>query len=221
MINQWTIMLTRQRGKYRYYCHVLICRHRDGRTSHILIDRDVFEYLLKLNSRWSINKGGYAYLPKHGYLHHIVMGIRSNPDLVCDHINRNKLDNRAANLRFCSKTINGMNQLRASNILGCTGVYKVRDRYVVRLCGRYIGSFGNLEHAKNIRKQEEDKIIEQELNGLSSNTSSKSISISSITQLIEAGNSSSDESGWDEGSVGTSRAIQTISRYPGRPSSAP
>lgn len=42
------------------------------------------------------------------YLHRAVLG-EPPPGMVCDHINGNGLDNRRENLRFVSKSLNGIN----------------------------------------------------------------------------------------------------------------
>jgi hypothetical protein len=53
------------------------------------------------------------------------------PDLVIDHINQNKSDNRASNLRWCSKSQNGLNVAIKTNTqqryisLTSVGTYKV------------------------------------------------------------------------------------------------
>jgi hypothetical protein len=53
------------------------------------------------------------------------------PDLVIDHINQNKSDNRACNLRWCSKSHNGLNVAIKTNTgqryisLTSAGTYKV------------------------------------------------------------------------------------------------
>ena len=51
--------------------------------------------------------------PKH-YIHHIVAGVflpaPTEEKCVIDHINRDKHDNRAENLRWVSRSVNGMNR---------------------------------------------------------------------------------------------------------------
>lgn len=50
---------------------------------------------------------------KYVKLHHIVMG-KPPAGFVTDHINRNTLDNRRANLRFCTPQENSLNTFRSS-----------------------------------------------------------------------------------------------------------
>lgn len=63
---------------------------------------------------WSINFHGYAVSKNRDinnnllFLHREILGI-SNTDLITDHINHNKLDNRKCNLRICTKLDNNKN----------------------------------------------------------------------------------------------------------------
>ena len=47
------------------------------------------------------------------YLHRLIMGAR--PYQEVDHVNRNPLDNRCCNLRFCTKKQNGSNRGKNKN----------------------------------------------------------------------------------------------------------
>ncbi len=59
--------------------------------------------------------GKYKY--RYIYLHQIVMG-KPPKGLVIDHINRNKLDNRKSNLRFCRQMGNAQNKTSSSGYKG-------------------------------------------------------------------------------------------------------
>jgi hypothetical protein len=67
------------------------------------VDDDDFERLSKY--KYALHKGyprrgnGYSVGPRH-YLHHDVLGPAPAPGLEVDHIDRNKLNNTKANLRY-------------------------------------------------------------------------------------------------------------------------
>jgi hypothetical protein len=81
---------------------------------------------------------------------------------IVDHINRNKLDNRRANLRIADKSINAINSgLRNTNTSGYKGiswskrgkkweVYIGKDNIRIRL-----GLFRKIQEAIQVRKQAE------------------------------------------------------------------
>lgn len=77
---------------------------------------------------WRLSSMGYAYTQVDGktkYLHRLVMG---EPDGEVDHRNRDKLDNRRANLRLATRSQNNANTSKRSN---CSsrhkGVYLAKD----------------------------------------------------------------------------------------------
>ena len=79
-----------------------------------------------------------------------------------DHINRNKSDNRLANLRECSRSVNSLNKpLRPENISGCAGVRKHTQsgKWIadIKVNGKftYLGLFADVKDAIKARKQAE------------------------------------------------------------------
>jgi hypothetical protein len=90
--------------------------------------------------------------------------VTNNQWKYVDHINRNKFDNRKANLRECSRSQNGMNRdLYANNKSGITGVYYNEDknRYEVSVkinCQQqYLGCFTDKTDAIKCRLHAEAK----------------------------------------------------------------
>jgi hypothetical protein len=58
------------------------------------------------------------------YLHNVLMNFAPNGTHVVDHINRDSLDNRLANLRIVDITTNNINQgMRKDNVTGTKGVH--------------------------------------------------------------------------------------------------
>lgn len=100
--------------------------------------------------KWFFDTDGYARRSVKGRsitMHHDIIG-RPVRGMVVDHINRNKLDNRACNLRFCTISQNSMNKkLQSNNTSGYRGVYfrKSDNKWlaIIRVSGRryYGGSF--------------------------------------------------------------------------------
>lgn len=61
---------------------------------------------------WRRGRTGYAVRWQHGstaYLHRLILGLARGDDREADHINRDRLDNRRANLRVASRAENGQN----------------------------------------------------------------------------------------------------------------
>ena len=76
--------------------------------------------------RWRLDRQGYVYRKVHGtriYLHHVVMPGDRWPMFMRDHISRDKLDNRATNLRWLTAAESTQNRDAAKcNITGVRGV---------------------------------------------------------------------------------------------------
>lgn len=76
--------------------------------------------------RWRLDKGGYVIRRAKGqriYLHQVVLPGDFYPALVRDHINRDKMDNRSANLRWVTPAENAQNtSAHGRNRTGFRGV---------------------------------------------------------------------------------------------------
>ena len=93
---------------------------------------------------WRLNRGGYAFSSKLGLLHRVILD--APPGVVVDHINRDPLDNRRANLRLATHADNMANRCRKAGALGpFRGVEQEGSRYKARFHGRgrkfYIGEY--------------------------------------------------------------------------------
>lgn len=92
-----------------------------GKGKVAIVDDDDFYWLRQFT--WCLAHG-YAQTTVHGnvrkYMHQLLLPRK--PGLVTDHINRNKLDNRRANLRRVTHADNQRNTV-ARNASGLKGVY--------------------------------------------------------------------------------------------------
>lgn len=120
----------------------------------ILISKKDKEIFSKNN--WAVNKAGYVYRrnkSKTMLLHREIMApIEKN--MVVDHINGNKLDNRRINLRICTHAQNMANsKMRKNNQSGYRGVYwnKEKSKYQVGITidkkVLYLGRFYDIKKA--------------------------------------------------------------------------
>lgn len=136
-----------------------------GRKNVYAIVDDDFDFNKK--HCYSLTQHGYAraniyegrdgdkYKYKYIYLHQLVMG--KPPDgLVIDHINRNKLDNRRENLRFCKQINNAHNKTTSSGYKGVHyqkkyAKYSTGKPWVAQITHNYktkhLGSFASPEEA--------------------------------------------------------------------------
>lgn len=84
--------------------------------------------------RWRLDKQGYVMRKAKGkriYLHHVVLPGRRYPEFVRDHINRDKLDNRSANLRWLTLQQSAQNKgaYERKHKLGLRGVMPIGSGY--------------------------------------------------------------------------------------------
>ena len=110
---------------------------------------------------WFMHTAGYAI--RHGkrrkgerskvFMHHEINGY-PEMGMQVDHINRNPLDNRKSNLRFCSVSQNQANTtMHVDNTSGKKGVtwHKRNKKWQAQImCGgkhNYLGQYDNLELA--------------------------------------------------------------------------
>ena len=85
------------------------------------------DYHLFKFMKWNIDSCGYArsyvHVKNRGtitiLMHHLIMGKK--PNLVVDHINQNKTDNRRCNLRFTTRSQNAIN---SNKKIGKTSKFK-------------------------------------------------------------------------------------------------
>jgi len=98
---------------------------------YAMVDDCDFEELSK--HKWYAEKSGNTFYAARGVtvdvnqqkiikMHRVILGL-SSPDVLCDHIDGNGLNNTRANIRSCTRNQNQMNKrLSAKNTTGFKGV---------------------------------------------------------------------------------------------------
>lgn len=120
-------------------------------NSDKIIKVDDEDYPLLSRFKWYISDSGYALTQirgqKHIKMHHLVWGSIDG-QLVIDHLNNDKLDNRKSNLRLCTQKDNSNNR----QIKGyCWD--ESRNKYIVRYKGKFYGRYVTEEEAEKAFKK--------------------------------------------------------------------
>lgn len=98
--------------KYFNHAEIIILNKDNEEIARAIIDLEDVERCSKL--KWGMGSQGYIEnRSKRILLHQFILGKEYHYRLIteiCDHINRNKLDNRKINLRIVSYSINNFNK---------------------------------------------------------------------------------------------------------------
>lgn len=136
--------------------------------NYFLCDLEDWQPISDMLTWWETESGyaradlgdGYGNLLFHVY----ALNIKPTEYVMCDHINRNRLDNRKRNLRIVTSGINNYNQkIYKNNKTGCAGVYyrKSTNKWYayIGVEGKqiYCGGFDTYEEAKEVKGQAELK----------------------------------------------------------------
>ena len=78
------------------------------------------------------------------FLNYKPSGFNGGQTIVVDHINNIQSDNRLSNLQLITCSLNNKKDKKNLGV----SYHKVTGKWVVRVDGRYIGSFSNEEEAK-------------------------------------------------------------------------
>lgn len=104
---------------YKDYAEIILYDKKCNEVSRSKIDLEDIDKVK--NIKWGLNNEGYCKNNKIGMLHRFLMNCPD--DMVVDHINHDKLDNRKSNLRTCSRQENNLNiNVRSNNTSSVTGV---------------------------------------------------------------------------------------------------
>lgn len=108
-----------------------------AKNKYALVDDTDYGFLSQW--KWSLSDSGYAWRKAYFggrahavYMHKVLLGYFGRHG--GDHQNRNKLDNRKANLRIATRTQNARNKsVYASNLTGFRGVRSAGKKFYARI----------------------------------------------------------------------------------------
>ena len=144
--------------EYDDYAEIILYDKDNNEVARTMIDLECIESVKKY--KWYLKQGGYVCRENANYLHRFIM----NPpdDMVVDHINRNKLDNRRENLRICTPHENSFNaSIKRNNTSGVPGVSfdKSRNKWVAYITinkeRKNLGLYKTKEEAIEARRRAE------------------------------------------------------------------
>ncbi len=128
-------------------CYIPLRGQGGELRASVLVDR---EDAVLCGFTWCLNGGGYAVRPTgKPYLHRVIMHAAVKEGQQVDHINRDKLDCRRANLRAVTQAENARNVgLAKNNPSGYRGVSKhVGGKWRARVGAKHLGLFDTAEAA--------------------------------------------------------------------------
>ena len=141
------------------------------KNEQFLFDEDDLEKVMKYT--WHINSNGYVrtnatdidtHKQKKLSLHRIIMN-ENDPNIIIDHINGNRTDNRKSQLRRVTPMQNSQNHKEyKTNTSGVTGVYwnKNKNKWQASINenGRlkYLGIYDSKDDAIHARMKAENKL---------------------------------------------------------------
>lgn len=141
----------------------LMGAHAEKDNIHAIIDTQFLPIVLDF--QWYYGKDGYAInykminVPLHRFVFRLHLGERQPPGFYIDHINRDRLDNRIANLRLATPQENSFNKTVKDNGELPRGVKKNKNgKYSVSL-----SKDGNKFKVKDIDNPEEAAKIYNEM----------------------------------------------------------
>ena len=146
--------------EYEDYAEVVLYNKQCEEVARALIDLEDVERVK--NYKWGlISSTGYVSNSTNvSLLHRFIMNCPD--DMVVDHINHNKLDNRKENLRICTQQQNNMNKkMKSNNTSGVVGVSwdKTHSKWIahIGLNGKLInlGYYSTKKEAIKARQEAE------------------------------------------------------------------
>lgn len=133
---------------------VLLITYKE-KVAEVLIDKEDISRINEHN--WRLNEKGYVIsdIKNHKVrLHNLILNRNtSNPKIVCDHINRNKLDNRKSNLKIVSQKENNKNRILKRGKYYTKKKNKWLAYYIVNRKMKSLGYYNSEEEAKEAVKR--------------------------------------------------------------------
>ena len=130
--------------------YIILRNSKNENVAEVKVDIEDIDKVIKY--KWNLGTWGYANSNidgKNVMMQRFIMN-EFNTNNIIDHINRNTLDNRKANLRAVNKSINSINAgLRTSNTSGVTGVSWNKNANSWRAYINYDGKRIELGYNKN------------------------------------------------------------------------
>lgn len=129
-----------------------------------LVDDKDYPEIVKYN--WFYMGNGYAVRnnPRRNgkrsqtYMHHAILG-KPSPSKEVDHKNRNRLDNRRSNLRFCTAKQNQANQVGFPDKPNRSSQYKGVHWFRLQNCWRTMVYYDGKSHHIGCYKSEEEAAL--------------------------------------------------------------
>ena len=148
--------------EYEDYAEIVLYNSRCEEVARAIIDLEDVDKVK--NFKWCFDAHNNSVIcyknNKNTLLHRLIMN--PNEDMVVDHINHNRLDNRKSNLRICTQHQNCMNvSKRSNNTSGVVGVYwdkqnkKWTSKININKKGTFLGYFNTKEEAIQARQEAE------------------------------------------------------------------
>lgn len=143
---------------YENHAEIIMISRDKSESGRAIIDIDDLNKIIGI--KWRLHTGYAKYGSHNITIHRLVMNCPDN--MIVDHINHNRLDNRKENLRICTKQQNTFNSSkRVTNTSGHTGVDfnggKWRARIKVNGEDITLGLYQNIEDAIATRSKAIDK----------------------------------------------------------------
>ena len=130
-----------------------------GVVYEVLLDvEDIERFGNRTITRFSNGYFRFKYKGKDTLVHRFVVNAPEDKELVVDHINGNKNDNRKSNLRVVTRGMNRVNTEKTTSRTGVKGVYKQpsgKYRATIQVNKKFInlGHYNTIEEASRAYEQ--------------------------------------------------------------------